>query len=161
MSFAPFEPPDGRVDTLCWLGSKLEFVAHLQLSPSCHQAGLPATLDALTAAADARTKALELKRAAAGESDPTRRVHFVVALQHGRTLRSADGTFTRVPVLNADGSKLKGYKFLAFNVETLARYLEHLRLHRPSCMNLFEEVNAARGAARPFGLRPVSDAFLD
>lgn len=123
MSFAPFEPPDGWVDTL---------------------------LRWFSAASDARKKALELTRAAAGESDPTRRVHFVVALQHGTTLQSADGTYTRVPVLNADGTKRKGYKFLAFNVETLARYLEHLRLHRPSCMNLFEEVNAARGAARPF-----------
>jgi len=110
----PFQPDDGQLDTLlCWFRT----------------------------AEPARTKALELTKAARNEPDPLRRVHFVVALQHGRTVRAADGSYTRVPIFDAAGKKLKGNKFLAFNVAQLARYLEHLRIHRPACMNLFEEVN--------------------
>jgi hypothetical protein len=113
----PFQPADGQLDTqLCWFRTAL----------------------------DARKKALELTTAACNESDPFRRVHFVVALQHGSTVRAADGSYTRVPIFDAAGKKLKGFKYLAFNVAQLARYLEHLRIHRPTCMNLFEEVRSPR-----------------
>ena len=118
----PFQPADGQLDTLlCWFRTALP----------------------------ARTKALELTSAARNEPDPFRRVHFVVALQHGNTVRAADGSYARVPILDAAGKKLKGFKYLVFNVAQLARHLELLRIHRPACMNLFEEVNAAQPAAAP------------
>ena len=110
----PFQPADGQLDTLlCWFRTALP----------------------------ARTKALELTNAACNEPDPFRRVHFVVALQHGSTVCAADGSYARVPILDAAGKKLKGFKYLVFNVAQLARHLELLRIHRPTCcMNLFEEV---------------------
>ena len=121
----PFQPADGQIDTLLyWFRTSL----------------------------DARKKALELTNAARNEADPLRRMHFVVALQHGTTVRALDGSFARVPILDDEGKKLKGFKFLAFNVAQLARYLEHLRIHRPSCMNLFEEANDARPRRIAFDL---------
>jgi hypothetical protein len=125
MAARPLQPADGQLDTLlCWFRTALP----------------------------ARTKALELTNAARNEPDPLRRVHFVVALQHGSTVRAADGGYARVPILDGAGKKLKGFKYLAFNVAQLARYLEHLRIHRPACMNLFEEVKQP-AAAPPRSLR--------
>lgn len=31
-------------------------------------------------------------------------------------MRAADGSYTRVPILNAAGKKLKGFNYLPFNV---------------------------------------------
>jgi hypothetical protein len=126
----PFQPADGQLDTLlCWFPTALP----------------------------ARTKALELTHAACNEPDPFRRVHFVVALQHGSTVRAADGSYARVPILDAAGKKLKGFKYLPFNVAQLAHYMEHLRIHRPACMNLFEEVNNRCAVVLSFLVS--SDAF--
>ena len=74
-------------------------------------------------------------------------VHFVVALDYGNLVRSADGTVRRAGVLNAKGEVVGAKMFLPFTQPTLASFIDSVRLDSsfgPSCCNLYEEANTDR-----------------
>jgi hypothetical protein len=76
----------------------------------------------------------------------TGELHFVVALDYG-TLRWASGSVRREAVTGADGTPIGSKMFLPFTYDTLAAYIDAVRLspaYGPSCLNLYEECNIDR-----------------